>query len=178
MSREWWEQIDVSQRECKFFVFRHGACLAPLVCEDLARIDPVQTAIRAVGPNLVVALLMDGPQLENRWSGRYATVLADDPGCSVLSFTSLGLIARQAHRDGGTDSRIALWRQPYDRTKELVLPWGQHALLLRLSEEWSEHILPDGRSDRTTTARYRFKSVLPIRHPSPPSWIDGCMTQK
>ena len=75
----WWESIDVAGRECHFYVFRHGASLAVLVCEDLARIDPVQSVVRAVGPNLVVALLMDGAQLERRWPGRYATVLADDP---------------------------------------------------------------------------------------------------
>jgi hypothetical protein len=84
---DWWEHIDIFPQKCNFGVFRHEACLAALICEDLARIDPVQAAIRAIGPNLVVALLMDGPQAENRWSGRYATVLADDPGCAVLTLT-------------------------------------------------------------------------------------------
>ena len=77
---DWWEGIDISPRECYFGVFRHEACLTALVCEDLARVDPVQSIIRSVAPNLVVALLMDGPQLESRWPGRYATVLAEDPG--------------------------------------------------------------------------------------------------
>jgi len=72
---------------CTFYVFRYGMSMATLICEDLARIDPVQTVIRAIGPNLVIALLMDGPQWQRRWSGRYATVLADDPGSAVLSVT-------------------------------------------------------------------------------------------
>src|SRR5262249_21293110 len=92
----WWEHIDLAPRCVDFRVFRPGASLATLVCEDLARIDPVQTVIRAVGPNLVVALLMDGPQKTSRWAARYATVLADDPGCAVLSLSSLGLLRRSA----------------------------------------------------------------------------------
>jgi 5-methylcytosine-specific restriction enzyme A len=50
--------------------------------------------MRSVGPNLVVALLMDGPQLTARWPARYASVLADDPGSSVLTLTSLGMCLR------------------------------------------------------------------------------------
>jgi len=52
--------------------------LTVLICEDLARLDPVNDLVRAVGPNLVMSLLMDGPQLTTRWPARYATVLADD----------------------------------------------------------------------------------------------------
>ena len=85
-----------------------------LICEDLARQDPVTEVIRAVGPNLVFALLMDGPQLRNRWASRYASVLAEDPGCSVLSLTSLGMSRRSRPRlESGPvvdrSSVIALW---------------------------------------------------------------------
>jgi hypothetical protein len=93
-SSTWWEQIDVDGRKVAFYVVREGASLAVLVCEDLARYDPVMPTLLAVGPNLVVALLMDGPQLERRWPGRYATVLAEDPGSSVLTLTSLGMVNR------------------------------------------------------------------------------------
>ena len=64
-------------------LIRETATLSVLICEDLARYDPVLTVMNAIGPNLVIALLMDGPQLERRWCGRYATALADDPGSSV-----------------------------------------------------------------------------------------------
>ena len=47
---------------------------AVLICEDLARQEPAAELIRAVGSNLVIALLMDGPQLNNRWPARYAAV--------------------------------------------------------------------------------------------------------
>jgi hypothetical protein len=50
--RSWWESIDVAERRCQFYVFRHGASLTVLICEDLARIDPVQSVVRSVGPIL------------------------------------------------------------------------------------------------------------------------------
>ncbi len=79
---KWWEQIDVSSRHCDVMLFRPKATLSVLICEDLARYDPVLTVMNAIGPNLVIALLMDGPQLENR--GRPA----------VLTMTSLGMVLR------------------------------------------------------------------------------------
>ena len=51
-----------------------GYTIASLVCEDLAHIDEVIDAIRLVGPTLLVALLLDGPQLSSRWAARYASV--------------------------------------------------------------------------------------------------------
>jgi len=41
-----------------FTVIRPGAALAVLICEDLARFDPVLPVINAVGPNLVISLLL------------------------------------------------------------------------------------------------------------------------
>jgi hypothetical protein len=109
--QNWWEQIDVSKRRCSFTVIRPGASLATLICEDLARFDPVLPVINSVGPTLLVALLMDGPQLERRWPGRYATVLADDPGTSVLTLTSIGMIARSTQTGERSSRQIALWKE-------------------------------------------------------------------
>ncbi|NVD97468.1 hypothetical protein [Massilia sp. BJB1822] len=75
---QWWEDIDVSNRQLPFVGLRQDMSITTLICEDLARADPAMNVIRAVGPNLVIALLMDGPQLAARWPGRYATVLAED----------------------------------------------------------------------------------------------------
>ena len=82
---KWWEQIDVSSRHCDVMLFRPQATLSVLICEDLARYDPVLTVMNAIGPNLVIALLMDGPQLENR--GRPDTSARGGPG------------VRRAHHD-------------------------------------------------------------------------------
>jgi hypothetical protein len=73
--KTWWENFNISQREIHVIRFRKNSTIATLLCEDLARVDPCQELIRSIGPNLVLVLLMDGPQLRPRWSGRYATVL-------------------------------------------------------------------------------------------------------
>jgi hypothetical protein len=74
--RLYWECVGISNRNLNFLSVHPLLTIAVLVCEDLARPDPVADVIRAVGPNLVIALLADAPQLTGRWSGRYATSLA------------------------------------------------------------------------------------------------------
>ncbi|MDQ1922992.1 hypothetical protein [Massilia pseudoviolaceinigra] len=91
---KWWEDIDASKRTLPFFGLRKEMSFVTLICEDLARSAPAMSAVRAVGPNLVVALPMDGPQLAVRWPGQYATVLADDPGSAVLTLTCAGMVDR------------------------------------------------------------------------------------
>ncbi len=102
-SRKWWEYIDIKNRTLSFISVNDWLTVVPLICEDLARPDPCGDLIRAVGPSLVIAILMDGDQHEWRWSSRYATALADDPGSSVLAVTSLGmakLMSRSRARSG------------------------------------------------------------------------------
>jgi hypothetical protein len=69
-AEKWWEDIDVSNRQLPFFALRRYMSMTVLICEDLARNDPAMSVVRAVGPNLVIALLMDGPQLSHRWPGK------------------------------------------------------------------------------------------------------------
>jgi hypothetical protein len=168
---KWWEQIDVSNRNCHVMPFRDGAALSVLVCEDLARYDPVLTVMNAIGPNLVVALLMDGPQLEQRWPGRYATALADDPGSAVLTVTSLGMVARSAMPGALQNREIALWKEPNGRAQELKLPRGDHALLLSLTSRRVEQVTLDGRSDGHATVNFSLGAAHGIMHPTPPLWL-------
>ena len=168
----WWEDIDITNREVFFYRFRPGASLVVLICEDLARIDPVQPIVRAVGPNLVISLLMDGPQVERRWPGRYATVLAEDPGSSVLSFTSLGSVRRFCVPGEEERREVALWKDSVGQPRELKLPKGAHALLLTLSLSQQEERTLDRRSDEGNTFRISLSGVRAIRHPTPPAWID------
>jgi hypothetical protein len=168
----WWERINVEGRGCIFTVIRPGASLAVLVCEDLARVDPVLPAINAVGPNLVVALLMDGPQLEHRWPGRYATVLADDPGSSVLTVTSVGMVDRSSMPGEARDRRIALWKEQGGTAKAIQLPKGDHAVLLSLSASPTEQVSLDGRSDGRMSARFKLSGVRGIRLKRWPAWLE------
>jgi hypothetical protein len=169
----WWEQIDVSNRVCSFTVVRQGASIATLVCEDLARSDPVMPAINSVGPNLLVALLMDGPQWEKRWPGRYATVLADDPGTSVLTLTSIGMINRSTLPGQPAGRQIALWKQAGDIAHELTLPPGDHALLLSLTMAPDTQTTLDRRCDDGSARQFRLSGVRSIRLAPAvcPEWI-------
>jgi hypothetical protein len=57
---------------------------------------------------MVVALLLDGPQLASRWTARYASMLLDDPGSAVLTLTSYGMVANAWHEDLPPSSVVAL----------------------------------------------------------------------
>jgi hypothetical protein len=135
-SLDCWERVFLGERRITFVTFKEWLTTCVLICEDLARQEPVTEVIRSVGPNLVFALLMDGPQLRNRWSSRYASVLAEDPGCSVLSLTSLGMSARsRAIRDGGAVDKsrtIGLWRDAIYGERELELPPDADACVISL----------------------------------------------
>jgi hypothetical protein len=168
---KWWEQINVGDRACYISSFRSYATLSVLVCEDLARYDPVLTVMNAIGPNLVVALLMDGPQLEHRWPGRYATALADDPGSAVLTVTSFGMVCRSRNPGDETNREIALWKEPNGRAQALKLPRGSHGLLLTLTNRLVEQFTLDGRGDGKMTMQFTLGAAHGISHPSPPAWV-------
>lgn len=150
-SKDCWEDIGLEGRQLNFFTFAGWMTMSVLICEDLARQDPVSDALRAVAPGLVVALLMDGPQLQNRWSSRYATVLAEDPGCSVLTITSLGMSLRSkpAKLAAGEDKSnvIALWRDPIHGAEEISLAPDAIGCVLSLVCHTREECTADGRGD-------------------------------
>lgn len=156
----WWEAIALQKRDCTFFSVNSWCTFCVLICEDLARQDPVAELVRTVGPNLVIGLLMDGPQLSTRWSARYATVLADDPRCSVLTVTSAALVDL-THAQGLTGRRsIALWKDALSREpKEIILGSQSEAVVLTLSREWAEEWSADGRSDGGKTGHLRLSGV-------------------
>jgi len=145
----WWEHISIAERRLVFVAMRPWLVLSVLVCEDLARPDPAGDIVRAVGPNLVVSILADGPQLTDRWSARYATVLADDPGCSVLCLTSAGMAELSKPRPGGMSRShvVALWKDAERGLIEIELPTGADAIVLNISVDYKEEWSIDGRSD-------------------------------
>ena len=156
--RRWWEQIDLVSRRVDFTVFQPGSVLSVMICEDLARVDPCQALLRAVGPNLVIALLFDAPQLRTRWPARYATILAEDPGSSVLTLTSRGLMARQRLLGlpkgiEPTDPAIALWRDDHSGiTTQITCGYQSHGIWLKLFGNHATDTSLDGRADRKPVA--------------------------
>ncbi len=168
---DWWENVDVHGRELNFFVFGSASCFTTLICEDLARVDPGQQVLRAVGPNIVFALLMDGPQLVSRWPGRSCAVLAEDPGSSVLTVTSMGLVERSAISTKSTSRCIALWKDPSGSTLELELPSGSHALCLTLTGRCETERTLDGRDDGGKALYWNLSGATPLQLPKPPAWL-------
>ena len=164
----WWEHLSVEERVLHMDVFRRGSALTAVICEDLARVDPGLALLRSLGANLVFALLMDGPQLKSRWPGTYATSLADDPGSSVLSMTSLALVERSnavwgAEHPGVPLRRtVALWKNrpkpggsdPARDFRELHVETGDQALTMRLRSEPAFDVTIDGRPNPDATAWY------------------------
>lgn len=138
----WWEKIVLQQREIHVKVIRSASVFTTMICEDLARSDPCHEVLRAIGPNLVFVLLMDGPQIPIRWSARYATALSDDPGSSVLTFTSRGLISRSnaalermsPEEKGSRDPSwaVGLWKDATGTAQMVHCPPGDHGVVISL----------------------------------------------
>jgi hypothetical protein len=158
-----WEHIDIPDRQLHFFAAKRWLTFCFLVCEDLARQDPVTKLVRAVGPDLVIALLMDGPQISQRWPARYAAVLAEDPGCSVLTLTNLGMVDRSRRNGPQAPSHacpnckhswtepekksraVALWRDRTQGNVEIELEAGAEAIVLTLTRKKETEYSVDGR---------------------------------
>lgn len=146
--RRWWEAIGVPRRSLTFVTVSELLTVCPLVCEDLARPDPVTDIVRSIAPTLVVAVLLDGPQLAARWPARYASVLADDPGCSVLTLTALGMTER-SQPPGHSPSRvIALWKDPNRGLQQIALADDARAVALTAHSRTVQVPTADGRTGK------------------------------
>lgn len=177
--KSWWEDIDISERAVVTARFADGASVACLVCEDLARIEPVQPVLREMGPSLLIALLMDGPQLSNRWAARASGTFADDPGSSVLVLTSLALVRRnQVHRSkhaGAASPPIGVWQEPEESPIEIPIGPDAHAVHFTLNNQERREVTLDGRDDRSAAEVLRLDRTgsspfLQISHRTPPRW--------
>ena len=175
----WWESIKIPKRRVSFLNVGDRMTISHLICEDLARQDPIAELVRQVGPTLVVSILMDGPQLKNRWSARYATVLSDDPGSSVITLTSLGMVKRHISEFGAMSRVVALWNDSgAGHSREIELAQGAEAVLLTLIMDETPEKTADGRKEAVATSILRLNDVIQIyakanrkhtrnRHPTP-----------
>jgi len=157
----WWEAIKVAARRCNFFA-NDWMTFCVLICEDLARQDPVAELVRSVGPSLVIALLLDGPQVPDRWPARYATVLAEDPRSSVLTLTSAGLVDLARSQYGGGPRSIGLWKDALSGVRQIILEPSAEGVLLRLSTELRTEWTADGRHNAPGTGYLRLTGISQI----------------
>lgn len=161
--KKWWEKHHISKRELYFHQFRRSSVFATMICEDLARNDPCHEILRSIGPNLLFALLMDGPQIQNRWSSRYASSLADDPGSSVLTFTSFGLVDRMNSTNKHPENRsVALWKDETGQVVEILMPkeGKDCGILISLSSCVVKDLTIDGREIENCS--WKFEAQLPV----------------
>jgi hypothetical protein len=159
----WWEGIEVPRQELQFLELGEEITVASLVCEDLAQIDDVADILRSVGPTVVLALLLDGPQLSTRWSARYASVLADDPGSAVMTLTSFGMAQRSRPQGRDASAVVALWKDPSRGTREIPLEAGAHAVLLTTCGGRGSRRTVDGRRPVNNVTDWFSVGVSQIR---------------
>ena len=162
-SKQWWEAIDLPTRNVRVFDLGHGATIAPLVCEDLARMDDVAEFLRGIGPSLVMALLLDGPQLATRWPGRYASMLADEPGSAVLTLTAYGMVARSRPPGKKASRVVALWHDPSTGVHEISLGRGARGILLTANVDRESTWTADGRRHADNTPRLTLSQIHQLR---------------
>lgn len=151
----YWEHIPLPPRELHAVVFRENSVFSSLICEDLARSDPCHEILRAIGPNLLFVLLMDGAQLASRWSARYSTGLTDDPGTSVLTLTSRALVkasndirVKQKDKNGKNKKAnwsVALWKDDKGDPVSIKCEPEFQASLIRLMVESNPECTFDSR---------------------------------
>lgn len=166
----WWEHIQLGDREISFVSIQPWLTMSVLICEDLARPDPVGDVVRAVGPNLIIALLSDGPQIGSRWPGRYASGFADDPGSSVLTVTSRGMSKLSKPSDPAKDksTTVALWRDARSGTHEIVCPADNEGIVLNITAEYHEEWTADGRGDGKNSGYPVLSGYHLIKRPPKP----------
>jgi hypothetical protein len=144
----WWEAIDLRERRLHIIDVGGRITTAPMVCEDLASLDEVADHVRRIGPSLVVAVLLDGPQLTARWPSRYSSIMTDDPGSAVLTLTSFGMAVRSRPPGRKRSRVVAHWNSRPDGPCEIELARGAAGVLLRTAVEESTAWTADGRCHR------------------------------
>ena len=174
----WWEAMEINKRSLQMIERDDGHAIAALICEDLAQMDQALELLRDVGPTMVVALLLDGPQLASRWTARYASMLADDPGSAVLTLTSYGMVANAWHEDLPPSSVVALWKDNTRGMQEISLDADARGSSLAPIRHRQSAALPMGAPPSTTlstcdSTRSRNSAPRGRRGPVPSSTDPG-----
>jgi hypothetical protein len=160
---QWWEAMAVPRRAVQVVELADGVSVVSLICEDLARLDEVADLLRAIGPTLVVTTLLDGPQLASRWTARYASVLADDPGSAVVTLTSFGFVQRSLPAGRPPSRVVSLWKDQVRGMREIPLDVDAHAVLIHIQVGRTARHSADGRPPVANTANVSAEGVRQIR---------------
>jgi hypothetical protein len=166
--RAWWENIQIPRRKLSILAANSWLTICPLICEDLARLEPVSDLVRGIGPTLVTALLLDGPQIRERWPARYASVLADDPGSSVLTLTALGM-SRRSRKKGSSSipertNAVALWKDQINGWQEIEVNEEKEGVpaVISVSAIWKTEITADSRLEEDNSAVLVYGNLFPL----------------
>ena len=173
----WWEAVDIPRRRINFLELGDEITLVSLVCEDLAQIDDVGEVIRSIGPTIVFTPLLDGPQLPSRWAARYASVLADDPGSSVLTLTSYGMVQRSRPHGRNSSPVIALWKDPVRGIREIPLEAGAQGVLLTICGDRATRRSADGRYPVDNVTEHFDVAIHQVHASSPGSAVSNFRPQ-
>ena len=170
----WWEAVNVPRRVLHFIEFGEGFTVVILICEDLAQNDEVADLIRAVGPTGIVTPLLDGPQLTSRWSARYASVFADDPGSAVLTLSAWGLVDRCRPRGHDAARVVGLWKDPRNGFNEVPLEPGAQGILLTACVSPAQRHSSDGRRPAQNAVDFYAVGLHQIRPAATGSAVTRC----
>src|SRR4051794_32862211 len=154
--------MEVPRRSLQFVELSEGLTVVAVVCEDLARLDEVAELLRDVGPSLVVTILLDGPQLASRWTARYASVLADDPGTAVLTLTASGMVQRSRPIGIPPSSVVAMWKDPTRGLREISLDPGASGVLVSIAADRARRRVADGRTPLDNATGLAVAGVFPV----------------
>jgi hypothetical protein len=161
----WWEAMELPRRSLQIIERPDDHTIASVVCEDLAQIDDTIDLIRAIGPTLVLPLLLDGPQLSSRWTSRYAAILNDDPGSAVLTLSSYGMVRRSTPSGHTPSSTVALWRDRTSGAHEITLASDAQAVLLTASSIPAVRRAADGRRPETDVTELTLARTTQVAVP-------------
>ena len=159
----WWEAIEVPRQSVQIVEPGEGSTVVSLVCEDLAQIDDVADVLRSIGPMVLIIPLLDGPQLSSRWAARYASVLADDPGSTVLTLTAYGMALRSRPRGQVASPVIALWKDPVRGMREIPLEPDAQGVLISASADRATRRSSDGRPPIQNGSEFFDMSIYQVR---------------
>jgi hypothetical protein len=159
----WWEAIEVPRQSVQIIETGEGSTVVSLVCEDLAQIDDVADVLRSVGPMVLIIPLLDGPQLSSRWAARYASVLADDPGSTVLTLTSYGMARRSRPHGQEASPVVALWKDPVRGVREIPLEHAAQGVLISANADRAIRRSSDGRRPVQNGSEFFDMSVYQVR---------------